>query len=216
MKIDLRLYLVITLFVSGARCAFGVSVVLDSFSEGTFYLESGGDETHETGILSPLLLDTRSTYAKGNGKWSVILASGTGVIDYNVDTVLSAIRFGLVLDYTRASGGHWSLLGYDALVFEFTDVTGEGLLEIFVNDQDSGAMVRRSVTTPGLLVYPLEDLAASNLGSISGMSISFTPQTDTFSMSLNQITVVPEPSLPLLLLTVAVLIGGRRARRLQS
>jgi hypothetical protein len=214
MKTNIRLRLLLALLAASAQCAFGASVIFDSFSEGGFHLQNGGDNTHQTSISSPLLLDTRSVYSSGNGTWSVILAPGSGVLDYNVGEVLSTTRFGLTLDYTRGTYGQgWSLLGYDALVFDFTSVTGEGLLAIFVNDQNADEMVRRSVTTPGQLIYPLEDLAASNLGSISGMSISFTPQTDAFSFSLNEIAAVPEPSVSVMLLALAALIAGRRVRR---
>lgn len=215
MKTNLRSKLLIALLATGAQCAFGSSVVLDSFSEGSFHFQSDVDSEgrHQSAISSPLALDTRSVYVGGNGTWSTTLDSGTGVLDYNVSEVVSTARFFLDLDYTREASGNWSLLGYDALVFDFTSVTGEGLLEIFVNNQDFDAMVRRSVTTPGLLVYPLEDLAASNLGSISGMSIRFTPQTDTFSMSLNEITVIPEPSVSVMLLALVTLVAGHRTRR---
>ena len=204
----------IAIVAPGAQRSLAASAMLDSFSEGTFLLQSGGDDYHEIGISSPLMLDTRRVYSGGNGTWSVILASGTGVLNYDVDEVLSTARFGLTLRYTRGtSGQRWSLLGYDALVFDFTSVTGEGLLEIQVWDQDIDQMVRRSVTTPGQLVYPLEDLAANSLGSLDGMSISFTPVTDTFSFSLNEIIVVPEPSISVMLLSLGGLIAGRRARR---
>lgn len=213
---NLQPQLLIALLATGAQCSFGASVVLDSFSEGSFHFQNGDDGSHQIAISSPLAVDTRSVYVGGNGTWSATLDSGTGILDYDVSEVVSTARFFLNLSYTRESGGTWSLLGYDALVFDFTSVTGEGLLEISVNDQDFGAMIRRSVTTPGLLVYPLEDLAASNLGSISGMGIRFTPQTDTFSMSLNEITVVPEPSIPMMLLSVAFVFCGRRVRRSET
>jgi len=213
MKTNIRLQLLVALLAASAQCAFGASVIFDSFSEGSFHLQNGGDNTHQTGISSPLLLDTRSVYSGGNGTWSVILAPGSGVLDYNVDEVLSTTRFGLTLDYTRGTyGQEWSLLGYDALVFDFTNVVGEGLLAIFVNDQNVDEMVRVPVNSAGQLVYPLEDLAASSLDSISGMSISFTPQTETFSMSLNEITVVPEPSVSVMLFLFAAVVAAKRGR----
>jgi len=202
--------------VAGAatQCSLAVSVIFDSFSEGSFHLQNGGDDFHHSGVFSPLLLDTRRVYSGGNGTWSVTLASGTGVLEYNVDEILSTARFGLSLRYTRGTSGQgWSLLGYDALVFDFTNVTGEGMLDISVPNQNFDEMVRRSVTTPGQLIYPLEDLAANNLGSISDMAIRFTPITDSFSFSLNEITVVPEPSVSGMLVPLAALLVGRRTRR---
>jgi len=217
MKSILRLRLFVVLFVAGVQSSFGASVMLDSFSEGSFLLQGDGTRTNETSIVSPFVT-TRTTDAWGNCTWSVTLPPDSGVLTYVVAEILAGqggTRFAMGIEYINTSGG-WSFLGYDALVFDFTSVTGEGLLEIFVSDQDFGAMVRRSVAAPGLLVYPLEDLAASDLGALSRMSVRVIPQSETFSFSLNEITVVPEPSILMMLLSVAFVFCGRRVRRSET
>ena len=88
-------------------------------------------------------------------------------------------------------------------MFDFTSVTGTALLDVQVNNQNVDAMIPVTFDSSGQLLYPLSNIAANDLSSISDISFKVTPQSDTFSFSLNEVSVVPEPST-----LVLFLLGG--------
>lgn len=214
MKTTLRFQLLIVLAAAGGQVAFGASVMLDTFSEGDFLIPQGGILSDQSSIAS-LLIDTRRVEGTGLGIWSASIVAGSGVLNYDVPEYIPGGRGTfLELRYTRGSG-IWSLLGYDALVFDFASVTGTGLMEVYITASNASEVVQVPVTTPGPLNYSLENMAAPSLDDVGALTVRFYPEVDGFSVSLDQITVVPEPSVSVMLFAVLTLIIGRRARRHQ-
>lgn len=176
---------------------FSASLTLDSFSEGDFLLQNGGDDFvdfDETMITSPLM-DNRNVSGWGIGTWNVSLAPSSGVLDYSVTDIIAGqgtSRFGMSIRYSGT--GTVGFLGYDAFRFDFTSVTGAALLQVYVNNQNGGAMIPLTLDSSGPLLYPFSNIAANDLSSISDIIFRVIPQSDTFSFSLNEVSVVPEPS----------------------
>ena len=82
-------------------------------------------------------------------------------------------------------------------------MTGTALLEVQVNNQNVDAMIPVTFDSSGHLLYPFSNIAAYDLSSISDISFRVIPQSDTFSFSLNEVSVVPEPGT-----LVLFLLGG--------
>ncbi len=181
--------------------AIAASLTLDSFSEGDFLLQKGGDDFVDTMINSPLI-DRRRVYGSSLGTWSVSLSPSSGSLNYSITDIPSgqSARLGMSIRY---SGNTVDLLGYDAFLFDFTSVTGTALLDVQLNNQNVDAMIPVTFDSSGQLFYPLSNIAANDLSSISDIIFRVIPQSDTFSFSLNEVSVVPEPSA-----LVLFLLGG--------
>lgn len=210
MKSILSVFLVAVAIVGSHPRASAATLILDSFSQGDFFLQSGGPNFNDTAITSPLM-DSRIVDGFGVGTWSVSLASSSGSLIYSVTEILSGqgtTRFGMNFRYERT--GAVDLLGYSAFGLDFTDVTGTGLLEVFVNNQNAGAMIPVTLDSSGQLFYPFANLAANDLSTITDISFRVIPQSNTFSFALNEVSVVPEPSTLVLCLLGAAGVFWRR------
>ena len=210
MKSILRILLASVAIFGIHPRAYAATLILDSFSQGDFLLQNGGISSNDTTITSPLM-DTRIVDGFGVGTWSVSLASSSGSLNYSVTEILSGqgtTRFGMNFRYERA--GAIDLLGYSAFSLDFTNVTGTALLEVFVNNQNAGAMIPVTLDSSGQLVYPFANLAANDLSAIADISFRVIPQSDTFSFALNEVAVVPEPSALILCLFGAAGVFWRR------
>lgn len=194
MKRILRVFLVVFALAGGHPRACAATLILDSFSQGDFILQSGGANSNDTTITSPLM-DSRIVDGFGVGTWSVSLASGSGSLNYSVTEILEGqgtTRFGMNFRYERT--GADDLLGYSAFSLDFTNVSGTALLEVFVKNQNAGAMIPVTLDSSGQLIYSFANLAANDLSAITDISFRVIPQSDTFSFALNEVSVVPEPS----------------------
>ena len=190
------------------------ATVLDSFSEGEFHLESGGQQLARSDISSPLV-STRGVEAYGIGPWSIDLVSGGGVLNCDVEDTGPPPGergfFRMKLSYTRP-GDPWSLRAYDAVVLDFLEVTGMAHLymEIYPSSP-SHELVWVPVTSAGEVSYSVSDMRAEDLDDVRNMTVGIVPVSDTFSFSLNEISAVPEPSVgALLFASAAYLLGSRR------
>jgi hypothetical protein len=94
--------------------AFSASLILDSFSEGDFLLQSGGDDSDKITIASPVV-DSREVLGFGRGTWSISMVAGNGSLDYSVTEILGgpgSPRFGMIFQYESMPSAN--LLGFDA------------------------------------------------------------------------------------------------------
>ena len=201
MKTRGNRWIAVLLLLAGVRIP-SQATVLDSFSEGEFHLESGGQQLARSDISSPLV-SRRRVQASGIGPWSVDLVSGSGVLNCDVaDTGPPQGQhgfFGIDFYYT-AAGNPWSLSGYDAIIFDFLEVTGMARLHVRLHPSDPVQIIPVAVVSAGELFYPIANTGTTNLDEIAGMQVFLIPESDTFSFSLNEIVAVPEPSIAVLLL----------------
>lgn len=187
------------------------TLLLDDFSSGSFLLSFGGS-TSDSGAFGTPLTDQRNVSGVGFPNWTATLA--TGDLDYNVNQLdPSPRRNYLNLKYSLASGT-FSLLGYDAFAVDVTNVVGSGELVAFV-DGTPGADIRFEITGSSTIVSPFSGLDTSqSLGSLSQMNFRFYAISDDFSLTIDDVRIVPEPSASLLTVfgVVAVLFQRRRKK----
>ncbi len=114
----------------------------------------------------------------------------------------------LKVSYTR--GGGFDLSGYDAFSLFISGLVGSGV--IVVSDNNWSEAVPVPITGTGELVVPfslMNNIAPIN--RLSGLEFRFIGLTEDFSVTVDRITAVPEPSgASLVLLGGAMLLFRRR------
>jgi|GEM_PF-2486363 len=199
----------------------GASLVVDSFTESAFMLETGGLSGDASAITSPLG-ETRSA-----GITTRFLAPGTilsSTLDTGMDESLTFTVNGtstsqsMPLDL-RASyfgGGARSILGFSDFELDFSSLSGQGNLIVELGSQSipDGNTNRIALGSPGLLSIPFNQLnfgTNGSLGSFLALHFTFEAVSDNFTFELDEIRLVPEPSSAVLLgLGVAPLLLRRR------
>jgi hypothetical protein len=186
----------------------GATLLLDDFSTGSFFLERGdnGTASFSDSFATPLT-DQRTINGVGFPNWTLTLGSG-GLV-YDVDSLEEGRNY-MYLEYS--SSGTFSILGYDAFAVDLINVVGTGELIVAVSGS-GGNNVRVPISESGTVVSPFSFLDTSrSLDSLSAMSFRFNTSSEDFSATIDNIRLIPEPSAPMMLLTVATVLIGRRAR----
>jgi hypothetical protein len=210
MKFMIKAFVLAGLLAPLSPVCKAASIVIDSFDEGAFSLAEDGTRTNISSIAGTIV-DTRRVEGLGLGDWSAVLTLGSGFIEYDVQEIIPAGRpFGLFLSYTR-NASSFSLLGFDAFLLDFSAVSGNGMLEIYLDSSETNSVVKVPITSAGVLEYSFDNLAAGSLENIDRMTISISPDSSPFSFRLNEVSVVPEPSA--LILTLFGVAGVFRRRR---
>ena len=186
------------------------TLLLDDFSSGSFSLSFGGT-TSNSGSFGTPLTDQRTVSGVGFPNWTATLA--TGDLGYSVNQLdPSPRRNYLNLRYSLASGT-FSMLGYDAFAVDVTNVVGSGEFVAFVDGAPS-ADIRFAITGPGTIVSPFSGLDTSqSLGSLSQMNFRFYAISDDFSLTIDNVRIIPEPSASLLIVFGAVTLLSQRRRK---
>ena len=175
-------------------------LVLDTFSEGQVNLsqdESGGD----TDVIPGKPFESREIGAANTGPYSVTSVSGSGILNYTIAVRgQSAERSEfLSIFYTKSSSSSAKLLGVDAFVLKVTSIVGEGNLTISLNVGFS-MTIPVALNAPGEIIFPLSNFGRPfDLNLITKVGFHFVPSSPNFSITLDEISAVPEPSASLLL-----------------
>lgn len=189
------------------------TLVLDSFSEGGFDLSDEGAHS-DIDIFSGELLDRRRAVASAGGDFTAKLVTGSGVMNYAVElrgTPSGDVLFTLL--YTKQDGSGFSLLGADGLSLKIVGLVGLGDLLVYL-DGGSTNSVSIPITSTGDLFYPLANTGnILPLNDVHQIGFQLIAKSSDFSIELDQITVVPEPSATVLFGLVAW-AGLFRRRRL--
>jgi hypothetical protein len=191
--------------------ASGASVILDSFSDGYFRLHDSGATSNESPISSSIVTD-RGASGVGIGQWSAAVIASSDILTYSiVDGSPSPGRYYLGIGYTHASGS-FSLLGYDAFEFSIARVVGAGFVEMAIGASLPSERVRIAFDSPGVLIYPFSDLNNTNsLEDVTLLSFRIIPDSTEFSVTMDYLAVIPEPSMGALL-TIGFALAGKRRR----
>ena len=186
------------------------STLIDSFSEGSFSLFDDGDWTNRSRINGPIV-DVRHVTGPGLGDWRALLAPGSGYLDYDVQAIVPEGR-GIALELRYTSGGAFNLADYNAFLLDFAGVSGSGRLKVTLDFMlDPSAAVEVPLTSAGALEVSFESMGVTSHIPFA-LRISIVPDSLPFSFRLNEISVIPEPGAPCLMLAAA-LHGLRRRRR---
>ncbi len=199
------------------------TLVLDSFDQGPFSLSLSGPVTNNSTIGSPFGSDRSATIserlAASGATMTSTLDESAGLLSLSIDGQSNLASRPLDLRLQYSGGGPFSLLGYNAFEFDFSNLAGSGFL---IAELGGGSTAvygpstnRISLSSSGVTTVPFSALNFGTTGSIDSFtSLHFTFEADTeqFSMTLNEIRVVPEPSVIALLMPflLTVLLGRRR------
>lgn len=199
------LFLIGTVMVTPAYAA---TLLLDDFSSGSFALASGGITSNSEPITTPLT-NERTVTGIGAPTWSSTLASEE--LNYLVSNPRPGRNY---LEINYSSSGTFSILGFDAFALDVANVTGAGELIVFVDGAPTFGALRVPVAASGELVYSISEVVTGqSLDSLSQINFRFTPVSEDFSVTIDNVRLIPEPSSPLLIaFGVSVAIIRRRRK----
>ncbi len=182
--------LVACLLALPARAA---TLVLDTFSEGSFQLSNTGADTQTDNIISPAA-SYRNAFGYGVDRWSAGLPAGSGVFTYATRSLVPTGAY-FHLSYSRPPGGVTSLLATEAFVLKVSALVGEAYVVAF-QGVGPGAVLPVTLSTTGDLVIPIDNLTQRFPVNLDrALVFGFYPTTGVFSVALDEIDlVVPEPS----------------------
>jgi len=194
----------------GAENVAAATLLLDDFSSGGFSLASGSTTSNSGAFASPLT-NQRTISGIGFPNWTITLTPEE--LAYTVDQ-LSPLpgRNYLNLAYTK-SVSTFSILGFNAFAVDLSNVVGNGEFAVSV-DGSAGRDIRVPVNGSGALSSPFSNLGTSHsLDSLTLINFRFIALSKDFSLSIDNVRIVPEPSSSLLFLLGLVGTTLHRRRR---
>ena len=176
-----------------ATSADSAVMVVDSFSEGGFELKFDGPADQRDVLLGGFL-DQRLAAGSGYKDWGAVLSTATGRLLYSVNlrgAPDGGNWFGLA--YT-SSAGFFSLLGAEGFSLNVTETVGAGELVVSIGETPRDN-IRIPIAGPGSYFYPISNIVSGGpLDSALQVQFRFIAKTADFSITLDEITLVPEPS----------------------
>ena len=186
------------------------TLLLDDFSSGTFSLGSGGVTSISQPYVTPLT-NERTVTGVGAPTWSASLASGE--LAYVANNPRPGRNY---LEINYSSSSTFSILEFDAFAIDVTSVTGTGELIVFVDGAPTFEALQLSIAAPGEWVYPTSDLlTGQSLDSISQINVRFTPVSEDFGVTVDNVRLIPELSSSLFV-AFGALVTTLRRRRTQA
>lgn len=200
-KLDLFVLFANFAALSSSKAA---TLLLDDFSSGSFSLGFGGLTSDSASFATPIT-DQRTVSGVGDPNWTATL--GAGSLTYVVDS-LSQGRNYLAINYS--SSGTFSILGGNAFALDLLNVVGTGELIVSVSGS-GGNNLRVPISESGTVVSPFSFLDTSqSLDSLAALNFRINAVSEDFSLNIDNIRLIPEPSAFILLLLGG---GGFAIRR---
>lgn len=212
MKAILKL-VPILLLILPPRSADASVVVLDSFSEGGFAVSNVFD--------APLIsfgpggtVETRYTFWRGTATSSYMTqTSGSGILNLRLSLrgdppVNNPAVFSLM--YINSSSAI-DLIGLSHAIIRVTSFTGTGGLRLYLNGGPEPTPITLSGPGDYLLPIPVFTGEAAEI-PVTRLTIDFLGRSADFAVTLDEITLIPEPSCSGLLLAGGLLVAGMRGR----
>lgn len=173
---------------------YAATLLLDDFSSGGSALASGAITSNSAPFITPLTND-RAVTGIGAPIWSSTFASGA--LDYVVSNPRPGRHY---LEINYSSVGTFSILGFDAFALDVVNVTGTGEFIAFVDGAPTFGALRVPVTASGEIVYSFSELVTGqSLDSLAQMNFRFIPVSEDFSVTIDNVRLIPEPSSSLFL-----------------
>jgi hypothetical protein len=183
----------LALLVAAATHSQAATVVLDSFTEGSVNL-SDGFGGPDVDVLTTGLLQLRDVDLDGGGEYTATLVTGSGTLNYTVDLRGQPNGVRMTLIYQRPDQGLFSLIGTEGFSIHVQGIVGAGELIMFVNPGSSRS-VSIPLNTAGELFYPVGNLGGNfTLDQLNQVGLHFIARSPDFSITLGEISAVPEPS----------------------
>ena len=207
-----HLFLFLAVLALPSTNSIGAVVVLDDFSIGNFSLHRGEEAFTDLGVTN------RRVGGVGFVPWTADLVLGSGEMTYHI---IQSRDFPngtdwLQLDYYVGalvpSGDPLAVLGIDGFVIRISGLVGTGSLAVDLNDLLVGT-VELPISGTGDIYYPLANIAGvAGDGDVNLLQFRFITTSKDFSITIDQITLVPEPSSGLCFVVGAVCCLARRRR----
>jgi len=210
MKAILKLVPILILILH-PRAADASVVVLDSFSEGDFAVNNVFD--------APLIsfgpdgpVETRYTFWRGTATSSYMTqTSESGILNLRLSLrgdppVNNPAVFSLVYSNRDTA---IDLMGLSHAVIRVTSFTGTGELRLYLNGGPEPAPITLSGPGDYLLPIPMLTGEAEEI-QIADLTIEFLGRSADFAVTLDEITLIPEPSCSGLLLAGSFLVARMR------
>lgn len=201
--------MLVIIFLAFYPTTGAAATVIDSFNSGSVSIGFAND-TLDHDVIVSTIADERRISGNGVSNWTATLADGSGDILYGVNLRSTpSLNQWLNLQYSN-SLGYVNLLGYSAFTIGFSDLSGSGMLAVLFNDRQ-GAFV--PITANGIFEYSFDNIVGGQPlpEFLSRVQFRVFAGTSDFSVRINEIAVVPEPSGLLLTgVAAAILLFCRR------
>ena len=212
----LYLLIILLLGLNFLQTSSNAAVVLDSFTEGAFALDFD-EQTSQFDVLPGTSLNERRARGEGVKDWNATLNPISGSLTYTVN--LRSAPNGdnwFNLNYSSSSGTT-NLLGVDGITLNIAGMQGLGDLVVFFGDTPGNNLLI-PISGPGNLTYAVSNILTGHpLDEIPQIQFRLIARTADFSVTLNEISLVPEPSTVALAgLSSAVLLRRRRRETTNS
>ena len=97
--------------------------------------------------------------------------------------------------YRNPDQSLFSLIGTDGFIIGVTNLTGSGELVISLNGGGGHTTIPVTLSGPGDIFYPVSNIGGIyDLDQLSRVSFHFIARSPDFSLTLAEISAVPEPS----------------------
>ncbi len=203
----------LSLSVTSAKSA---AILLDSFSTGGVALQADGpisDDHNLTGTG----FEIRGALGRGFYGWTAFVDSQSGVFNYAVElrgTPAPSNFF--LLSYSKQTVV-LQLMGLDTLVMNIASLTGLGELQASFGDEPGPFAASLPINGVGDVAFRFSALFPSGWNdAVPSITIKFVPKSANFSITLGEISIVPEPSGVVLLAGTAAVWGLRRKRAMPT
>lgn len=200
-------FAVATLLLLSGPLAASATIVVDSFTNGPFSLDMHLGPGSASKVLDPVgpLGTSRRVAVPQPARYVHLMRStldpgggGSMSLDFQMDTGEPPAPYILTASYR--GGGPYSILGQTAFEFDFSSISGVAQMIIILGGQfDPGpTTIRTAISGPGMLSVPISAVNYGTNGALDSFSelhFMFETSTDSVSFALDEIRVVPEPSM---------------------
>jgi hypothetical protein len=188
-----------------ASASYAAVLVVDSFATTPFTINGhlSPNTALDFSYLGPIgtLRGARFEVApRGVIASASAVTESSGALLMAIDqTQVPGAADGYYLDLYYQGGGPYSILGQSAFEFEFSSVSGIGelIVEIGTSFVDQPGILRTELTEAGIVSVPFDNVNMGpwdTLDNFGSVLFRFGSTSSQFEFSLDQIRVVPEPS----------------------
>jgi hypothetical protein len=207
----------------GSSCRAS-TVIFDAFDQGGFDIEYPNASTTNERVSLPFADYRLSAYhlmSSQTQHYSRKLDSVAGNLSFSITGTASDASFPLGMELIYTSFQPQNIRGFSEFVLGFSQMSGAGDLYIITGLPDTYQTVTHlGLDGAGEYHYPTSSVWEElnhPLDSYTLLSFVFASRSSTFSFTLDEIRLVPEPGTPLLVLGAGLwCLRRRRAKRSRS